>query len=201
MFNIYDYNAKKVHDLILLDEDGEPYKIKSKAAFTGFKITIEDQKNTEIEGNFNYDGSVTNSEKDFSIPDVVDIKLFEKMLQPIKDELKEIKDLLLKSNQQCFQQVQQYPLVNPQLPNKVTQPQVQFQTNLTQLQNQNNQQQIQKVQNPQPLPQSLEERTTFIIQQLDKEYNVLSTFSEDEIREIIQGCNGDYAQIVETLFS
>ena len=55
-FNIDEYNEKKIKYLILIDGEGEPYKIKKNSQFKGFKVTIEDQKHTETEGIFNYDG-------------------------------------------------------------------------------------------------------------------------------------------------
>ena len=54
-FNIDEYDEKKIKYLILIDGDGEPYKIKNKSQFKGFKVTIEDQQNIETEGTFNYD--------------------------------------------------------------------------------------------------------------------------------------------------
>ena len=55
-FNIDKYDEKKIKYLILVDGEGELYKIKKKSHFKGFKVTIEDQQNTETEGIFNYDG-------------------------------------------------------------------------------------------------------------------------------------------------
>ena len=58
-FNIDEYDQKKIKYLILIDGDGDSYKIKNKLQFQSFKETIQNQQNNETEGIFNYDGSIT----------------------------------------------------------------------------------------------------------------------------------------------
>ena len=57
-FNIDKYDQKKIKYLILVDGEGDSYKIKKKSLFKGFREIIEDQKHTKTQGIFNYDGDI-----------------------------------------------------------------------------------------------------------------------------------------------
>ena len=59
VFNIDEYDEKKIKYLILIDGEGDSYKIKNKPLFQSFKDTIQSQQNIETEGIFNYDGDST----------------------------------------------------------------------------------------------------------------------------------------------
>ena len=93
-FNIDEYDQKKIKNLILIDGDGDSYKIKNKPLFQSFKETIQNQQNTNIKGTFNYDGSIkvgsTQRGEGSSVSRDEIKQVLETMLQPIKEEIKKL---------------------------------------------------------------------------------------------------------------
>ena len=80
-FNIDEYDEKKIKYLILIDKEGDSYKIKNKPLFQSFKDTIQSQQNIETEGIFNYDGDI---KVDTSLSTDEIKQMLETMLLPIK---------------------------------------------------------------------------------------------------------------------
>ena len=66
--------------LILVDGEGDSYKIKNKSLFKGFREIIEDQKHTKTQGIFNYDGDIQKEKVQHS----------DEHNQPSKEEIQQI---------------------------------------------------------------------------------------------------------------
>ena len=96
-------DQKKIKNLILIDGDGDSYKIKNKFQFQSFKETIQNQENTKIEGSFNYDrsikvGSTQRGESSSVSRDEIQ-QVLETMLQPIKEEIKKLSHTVCEFNE------------------------------------------------------------------------------------------------------